>query len=294
MGMPNREAAGILQEVRCAGARQLRRLELDGLPLRPKASTPGDDVFERGHPGANRYTAAVPATILIVDDEREIRELLRYNLEREGYHVLTAQAGEEALSRIFATHPDLVLLDLLLPGLNGLEILREVRAEPSTRDLPIILLTARGAEMDKLLGFERGADDYITKPFSPREVLARVDAILRRARAPREPAALAAGPLTLDHSRREARLDGRELTLTPREFELLYFLARNPGRVFSRDELLTKVWGYDFLPSSRTIDVHIRRLRQAVEEPSAFVYVHTVHGVGYRFEPVLKDGGASS
>ena len=223
----------------------------------------------------------MPGTILIIDDEREIRELLRYNLERAGYHVLTAQGGEEGLARIFATHPDLVLLDLLLPGLNGLEVLREVRAEPSTRDLPIVLLTARGAEMDKLLGFERGADDYITKPFSPREVLARVEAVLRRVQAPREPAALVAGPLALDHARREARLDGRELTLTPREYELLYFFARNPGRVFSRDELLTKVWGYDFRGETRTVDVHVRRLRAKLGEAARLIA--TVTGAGYKF-----------
>ena len=226
-------------------------------------------------------TALVPATILIVDDEREIRELLRYNLEREGYQVLTASAGEEGLARIFSARPDLVLLDLLLPGLSGLEILREVRAEPSTRDLPVLLLTARGAEMDKLLGFERGADDYVTKPFSPREVIARVDAVLRRAGAPREPEALSAGPVTLDHARREARVGGRELTLTPREFELLYFLARHPGRVFSRDELLTKVWGYDFRGETRTVDVHVRRLRAKLGDEGAGL-ITTVTGAGYK------------
>ncbi len=221
-------------------------------------------------------------TILIVDDEREIRELLRYNLERQGYQVLTAQDGEEGLARIFATHPDLVLLDLLLPGLNGLEVLRELRQEPSTRELPVLLLTARGAEMDKLLGFERGADDYITKPFSPREVIARIEAVLRRALPPRESAALDAGPLMLDHARREARLSGRELTLTPREFELLYFLARHPGRVFSRDELLTKVWGYDYRGETRTVDVHVRRLRAKLGDDGAGL-IATVTGSGYKF-----------
>jgi two-component system, OmpR family, alkaline phosphatase synthesis response regulator PhoP len=225
----------------------------------------------------------VTATILIVDDEREIRELLRYNLEKQGYQVLTAQDGEEGLERIFATHPDLVLLDLLLPGRNGLEILREVRQEPSTRELPVLLLTARGAEMDKLLGFERGADDYITKPFSPREVIARVEAVLRRAGPPsNQTAALTAGALTLDHARREARLGGQELTLTPREFELLYFLARHPGRVFSRDELLTKVWGYDYRGETRTVDVHVRRLRAKLGEDGAGL-IATVTGTGYKF-----------
>jgi DNA-binding response OmpR family regulator len=234
-------------------------------------------------PARTAYTAAVAATILIVDDEREIRELLRYNLEKQGYQVLTAQDGEEGLERIFATHPDLVLLDLLLPGRNGLEILREVRQEPSTRGLPVLLLTARGAEMDKLLGFERGADDYITKPFSPREVIARVEAVLRRAGPPsNQTAALTAGALTLDHARREARLGGQELTLTPREFELLYFLARHPGRVFSRDELLTKVWGYDYRGETRTVDVHVRRLRAKLGEDGAGL-IATVTGAGYKF-----------
>ena len=228
------------------------------------------------------YTAAVAATILIVDDEREIRELLRYNLERRGYQVLTAQDGEEGLARIFATHPDLVLLDLLLPGLNGLEVLRELRQEPSTRDLPVLLLTARGAEMDKLLGFERGADDYITKPFSPREVIARVEAVLRRAKPPRESEALDAGPLKLDHAKREVHFEGSELTLTPREFELLYFLARHPGRVFSRDELLTKVWGYDYRGETRTVDVHVRRLRAKLGIEGARL-IATVTGAGYKF-----------
>jgi len=144
----------------------------------------------------------------------------------------------------------------------------------------VLLLTARGAEMDKLLGFERGADDYITKPFSPREVLARVDAVLRRVRPAHEAAELSEGPLTLDQARREARLDGVELTLTPREFELLYFLARHPGRVFSRDELLSKVWGYDYRGETRTVDVHVRRLRAKLGERADLIA--TVTGSGYK------------
>jgi DNA-binding response OmpR family regulator len=227
-------------------------------------------------------TARVAATILIVDDEREIRELLRYNLEREGYQVLTAPDGEQGLARVFSAHPDLVLLDLLLPGLNGLEVLREVRQEPTTRETPVLLLTARGAEMDKLLGFERGADDYITKPFSPREVIARVEAVLRRSNATREPEPVAAGPLSIDHAKREARYDGQELSLTPREFELLYFLARHPGRVFSRDELLAKVWGYDYRGETRTVDVHVRRLRAKLG-PAGAGLIATVTGAGYKF-----------
>ena len=233
---------------------------------------------------AREYTARVAATILVVDDEREIRELLRYNLEREGYRVLTAPDGDQGLARVFSAHPDLVLLDLLLPGLNGLEVLREVRNEPSTRHTPVLLLTARGAEMDKLLGFERGADDYITKPFSPREVIARVEAVLRRARSSGESEPVAAGPLSIDQTKREARYEDKELVLTPREFELLYFLARHPGRVFSRDELLTKVWGYDYRGETRTVDVHVRRLRAKLG-PEGAPLIATVTGAGYKFSP---------
>src|SRR5436190_2626797 len=163
------------------------------------------------------------ALVMVIEDEKEIRDLVRYNLEREGYRVAAADDGEKGLSQIFSSRPDLLVLDLMLPGHNGLEILREVRSEPTTRDLPVIVLTARAAEMDKLLGFEHGADDYLTKPFSPRELVARVEALLRRARPDRGPGPLEVGPLRVDALSREASHGARKLTLTPREVDLLAF-----------------------------------------------------------------------
>uniref|UniRef100_A0A832I5E2 Response regulator transcription factor n=1 Tax=Eiseniibacteriota bacterium TaxID=2212470 RepID=A0A832I5E2_UNCEI len=218
--------------------------------------------------------------VLVVEDEKEIRELLRYNLERAGYRVTTVADGEEGLRRVFASRPDAVVLDLMLPGRSGLEVLREIRGEPATRDLPVVVLTARAAEMDKLLGFEHGADDYLTKPFSPRELIARLQALLRRARPTREPAVLEVGDLRVDTSSREASFRGRALSLTPREFDLLAFFAHHPGRVLSREELLRKVWGYDYLGETRTVDVHVRRLRVKLGEKQRVI--ETVTGAGYK------------
>jgi DNA-binding response OmpR family regulator len=222
----------------------------------------------------------VAELVMVIEDEKEIRDLVRYNLERAGFRVAAVADGEEALERLFASRPDAVVLDLMLPGRNGLEVLREVRAEPSTRDLPVLLLTARAAEMDKLLGFEHGADDYLTKPFSPRELVARVQALLRRARPERADATIEVGALRVDTLAREIRVSGRRLTFTPREFDLLAFLAHHPGRVISREELLRKVWGYDYLGETRTVDVHVRRLRMKLgaEHP----LIETVTGVGYK------------
>jgi two-component system alkaline phosphatase synthesis response regulator PhoP len=218
--------------------------------------------------------------VAVLEDEKEIAELIRYNLERAGYRVTCHGDGEEGLQRIFASRPDALVLDLMLPGRNGLEVLRELREEPSTRDLPVIVLTARGAEMDKLLGFERGADDYLTKPFSPRELVARLQAVLRRAQPTRATAAIEIGPLRIDTLAREATHKGKPLSLTPREFELLAFFARHPGRVLSREELLRKVWGYDYLGETRTVDVHVRRLRVKLGERSRLI--ETVMGAGYK------------
>ncbi len=223
----------------------------------------------------------MPELVLVVEDEKEIRDLVRYNLERAGFRVATAADGERAIEDIFASRPDALVLDLMLPGRNGLEVLREIRGEPSTRDLPVLLLTARAAEMDKLLGFDHGADDYLTKPFSPRELVARVQALLRRAHPAPAPGALESGPLRLDDSAREATWRGRALALTPREFDLLRFFARNPGRVLSRDELLRKVWGYDFLGETRTVDVHVRRLRQKLGDAPG--PIETVLSAGYKW-----------
>ena len=217
---------------------------------------------------------------MVIEDEKEIRDLVRYNLEHAGFRVTAVADGEEGLRRLFASRPDLLVLDLMLPSRNGLEILREVRSEPATRDLPVIVLSARSAEMDKLLGFEHGADDYLTKPFSPRELVARVQALLRRAQPSRSEAEFVAGELTVSTVAREATYRGRRLSLTPREFELLAFLVRNPGRVLSREELLRKVWGYDYVGETRTVDVHVRRLRAKLGDEGKLI--QTVTGAGYK------------
>jgi len=218
--------------------------------------------------------------VLVVEDEKEIRDLVRYNLEREGFRVAAVADGETALEQLFSARPDALVLDLMLPGKNGLEILRELRDEPASRELPVLLLTARAAEMDKLLGFQHGADDYLTKPFSPRELVARVRALLRRSKPAGTPV-LEAGALRIDEPAREAQYDGRALALTPREFDLLVFFARNPGRVLSREELLRKVWGYNYLGETRTVDVHVRRLRQKLGEERESI--ETVLGAGYKW-----------
>ncbi|MFM7231484.1 MAG: response regulator transcription factor [bacterium] len=219
--------------------------------------------------------------VMVIEDEKEIRDLVRYNLEKAGYRVAAAADGEEGLRQLFAARPDALVLDLMLPGMNGLEILREVRQEPVTHDLPVLVLTARSAEMDKLLGFEHGADDYLTKPFSPRELVARVKALVRRASPSGLSRALEAGDLRVDVDAREARLHDQRLDLTPREFDLLAFLVRHPGRVLSRDELLRKVWGYDYVGETRTVDVHVRRLRAKLGD--AADRIETVLGSGYKF-----------
>jgi DNA-binding response OmpR family regulator len=219
--------------------------------------------------------------VMVIEDEKEIRDLLKYNLEREGFRVAAAGDGEQGLQQIFASRPAAVVLDLMLPGRSGLEILREVREEPATHDLPVLVLTARGAEMDKLLGFEHGADDYLTKPFSPRELIARLRALLRRSQPVKSDASITRGTLKLESHSREATVAGVRLTLTPREFDLLVFLARHPGRVVSRDELLRKVWGYDYVGETRTVDVHVRRLRMKLGEEARLI--ETVTGAGYKF-----------
>jgi DNA-binding response OmpR family regulator len=223
-------------------------------------------------------------TLLLVDDEPTLVATLKYNLEREGYHVITAADGETGLSAARANRPDLILLDLLLPAMDGLEVCRILRREMTT---PILMLTAKTDEIDKVVGLELGADDYVTKPFSMRELLARVHALLRRAETPptAETEVLVAGELLVDLRRREASRGGRALALRPKEFDLLVFFLRNRGRAFTRDQLLNQIWGYDFVGDTRTVDVHIRWLRQKIEDvpgkPSRLI---TVRGVGYRFE----------
>jgi DNA-binding response OmpR family regulator len=222
-------------------------------------------------------------TILVVDDEQDIRELLQYNLEKAGYRVVTSRDGAEALKRALASPPDAVVLDLLMPAMDGLTVLRSLRGEPATADLPVLLLTARSSEMDKLLGFEYGADDYLTKPFGPRELVARVGALLRRRRPGGDDKAVEVRGLRIEPTRHEASFSGRRLDLTRREFGLLYYLARHPGRLCRREELLDKVWGYDYLGETRTVDVHVRRLRAKLGKGRELI--ETVIGSGYRFTP---------
>lgn len=222
------------------------------------------------------------STILVVDDEAEICDLVTYNLSREGYRVVSEQDGQAGLDRIFKAPPDLLVLDLLLPKLSGLEVLDAVRHEPRTKSLPVLVLTARGTEMDKLVGFERGADDYLTKPFSPKELVARVAAILRRSRgeAAEEPTTI--GPFRFDRERHQVFVHGREIHLTPTEFRLLEYLLQRPGRVFSREQLLDKVWGLGYFGETRTVDVHVRRLRAKLGKDAGLI--RTVTGVGYAAE----------
>jgi DNA-binding response OmpR family regulator len=230
--------------------------------------------------------------VMVIEDEKEIRDLVRYNLEKAGFRVAAAADGEQGLQQLYAARPDALVLDLMLPGMNGLEIVRELRSEPLTHDLPVLILTARSAEMDKLLGFEQGADDYLTKPFSPRELVARVKALLRRSRPSGPGGAIEAGPLRVDLVAHEALCAGARLDLTPREFDLLAFLARHPGRALSRDELLRKVWGYDYVGETRTVDVHVRRLRAKLGEHH--VLIETVMGAGYKLASPSGSGGGPS
>jgi DNA-binding response OmpR family regulator len=221
--------------------------------------------------------------ILVVDDEPTLVATLRYNLEREGYQVVTAADGESGLSLARAERPDLIILDLMLPGLDGLEVCRILRREMT---VPILMLTAKTDEVDKVVGLELGADDYVTKPFSMRELLARVRALLRRAETPRaEAEVLIAGDLQVDLGKREASRQGQPLSLKPKELELLVFFLRNRGRAFTREQLLNQIWGYDFAGDTRTVDVHVSWLRQKIEdEPAKPTRLITIRGVGYRFE----------
>jgi DNA-binding response OmpR family regulator len=229
--------------------------------------------------------------ILVVDDEPTLRETLAEALEQDGLEVVTAADGKEALEQFRSASPDLMLLDLMLPQVSGIEVCRIVRRESS---LPIIMLTAKDGEIDKVVGLELGADDYVTKPFSLRELMARIRAQLRRLDALESPAGDAAsaaspgpvtvdlGAVTVDLAGHRLRRDGKDLPVKPKAFELLAFLARNPGQVFSRDQLLESVWGYDFAGETRTVDVHVHWLRSAIEEdPAHPVFLQTVRGVGY-------------
>jgi two-component system OmpR family response regulator/two-component system alkaline phosphatase synthesis response regulator PhoP len=225
------------------------------------------------------------SVILVVDDEEPIQELLKFNLEKEGYQVVTAYDGAEALSAVEEKRPDLVVLDIMLPGVNGLEVCKELRLNSKFRDLPVIMLTAKGEEIDKVLGLEIGADDYITKPFSPRELLARIRARLRRMKPAENENEISQGDLRIDLNRFRVSVRGEDVELTHKEFELLRVLAAYPGKVYSRDELLERVWGYEYAGDTRTVDVHVRHLRQKVEkDPSNPEYIETLRGIGYRLK----------
>ncbi len=222
--------------------------------------------------------------VLVVDDDVKTVELVKLYLNRDGYRVLTAYDGVEALRLAREGHPDLIVLDLMLPGIDGLEVCRTLRAES---DVPVIMLTARTTDQDKLEGLDIGADDYVTKPFSPRELAARVRAVLRRFPGERGPDEIKCGQLTVSFLRHEASLAGRPLDLTTVEFKLLGVLAKEPGRVFSRAQLIEKALGYDFEGFDRTIDVHILNLRRKLElDPSHPRYIKTVYGVGYKLSGV--------
>lgn len=225
--------------------------------------------------------------ILIVDDEQSIRTLLDYNLKQAGYETIMASDGKEAIEMAEAKKPDLILLDLMLPQISGIEVCKMLRSQHI--NIPIIMLTAKSEELDKVLGLEIGADDYMTKPFSPREVVARVKAVLRRTNTQTdsedEKSILRSGPLTIYSEQYETYLGEEKLEFTPKEFELLVYFIRNKNRVLSRDVLLSAVWNYDFAGDTRIVDVHVSHLREKIEENTKKPkYIKTVRGIGYKFE----------
>ena len=221
--------------------------------------------------------------ILVAEDEKNIAKVVAYNLEREGYQVVTARDGEEALEKVHKESPDLVILDLMLPKMDGLDLCRQLKADPKTSRIPIIMLTAKTQEADRVVGLELGADDYVAKPFSVRELAARVKAVLRRGRSLEEPASWKGWQLEVDWERRKVKSKRKPVELTPKEFELLKVLIESRGRVLSRELLLEKVWGYDQASEiqSRTVDLHISQLRQKLGSEGK--HILTVTGAGYRF-----------
>jgi two-component system alkaline phosphatase synthesis response regulator PhoP len=223
--------------------------------------------------------------ILIVDDEKDIVKMLEYNLKKEGFRTITAYDGEEALDRVHREHPDLILLDLMLPGLDGLEVCKTLKQEKKTQGIPLIMLTAKTQETDKIVGLELGADDYVTKPFSPRELIARVKAVLRRGKEKEAlPEVVTIGDMEIDFSRIAVNLKGKPVELTAKEFELLRTLIKVKGRVLSRDYLLDTIWGFDKAAEiqTRTVDVHIRTLRKKLKAEAK--HIITVKNYGYRFQ----------
>lgn len=226
--------------------------------------------------------------VLIVDDEEHIVELLQFNLVNAGYKVITANNGLDALKKVKENKPDLLLLDLMLPGMDGLDVCKEIKRDKETSKTSIIMLTAKSEELDKILGLELGADDYITKPFSIRELLARVKAVLRRSSSDEISEEIyEIGRLKVDFERHEVLINNEKVELTLKEFELLEILIKNKGKILRRETLLDKVWGYEYIGKTRTVDVHIRYLRKKVEDDDKNPkFIETIRGVGYRFNPV--------
>jgi two-component system, OmpR family, response regulator ResD len=229
--------------------------------------------------------AGARGSVLVVDDEPTIAEVVSRYLERAGYQTAVAHDGAEALAHAARRRPDLVVLDLMLPGVDGLEVLRRLRED--TAPPGVILLTAKGEESDRVVGLRQGADDYVVKPFSPAELVARVDAVLRRVdKSPTQEPAIVLSDMTIDPAARQVFVRGEEVQLTQREFEVLVFLARHPGQAFSRNQLMDAIWQYSFYTDTSTVTVHIRRLRAKVEaDPARPRHIQTVWGVGYRFQP---------
>ena len=230
-------------------------------------------------------------TILVIEDEADIRELLAFSLERAGFTVQEARDSEEALRRLEGPLPDLLLIDWMLPGMTGIDLARRLRKDPLTAELPFIMLTAKSEEADKLKSYDVGIDDYVTKPFSPRELVARIKAVLRRTGAP-EAGQFAFGPLVLDTQSHRLSLGGDNIHIGPTEFRLLEFLMRHPERAFDREQLLDRVWGRAVYVEERTVDVHILRLRKVLKPFGVADWVQTVRGVGYRFSPPADSAGS--
>ncbi len=227
--------------------------------------------------------------VLVIEDEADIQQLLSYHFKQAGFRVDCQGSGHEGLKRAREANPDLILLDLMLPGIDGLEVCRTLKGDVKTKHIPVIMLTAKGEEVDKVVGFELGADDYLTKPFSPRELLLRVKAVLRRTQAPpssSEEKPLRFGALAIDLPRHKVFVSDKEIELTAIEFKLLRYLLETKGRVQSRDILLDKVWGYDAFVTTRTVDTHVKRLREKLGKLGD--YIETVRGVGYRFKELVK------
>ncbi len=242
---------------------------------------------------AGPAAAQRPGRVLVIEDEQDVAELIRYNLAKEGYEVRVVANGVDGLKQARESRPDMILLDIMVPQLNGWEVCRRLKQEPDTREVPVIMVTGRVEEGDKVLGFEMGADDYVTKPFSPRELLARIRAVIRRGKSAETPGRkihLKAGQLDIDRHRFEVTMKGQRVELTPKEFELLAALVGHPGRVFGREELLDLIWGQDGFVEPRTVDVHVARLRAkfvAARLPAPGL--ETVRGVGYRFREPGRD-----